>query len=92
MSDDLGIDVETLAHSDDLVRNFWTDVDLHAVSHVEDLVHLFPICAGAVVNGLEEWGHGEHVVLYHFAVFADEVQYFGLSATGAVHHTMNLGA
>ena len=43
VSDHLSVDVETLADGDDLFCHFWTNVDFHAVPHVEHLVHLFPI-------------------------------------------------
>ena len=41
----LGIDIEALREGDDLLSNLWTNVDLHAVTHVEHLVHLLPIGA-----------------------------------------------
>ena len=41
----LGIDIEALREGDDLLSNLWTNVDLHAMTHVEHLVHLLPIGA-----------------------------------------------
>jgi len=73
VTDDLGIDVEGFADSDDLLCNLGTDINLHAMSHIKHLVHLFPVGAGALVDGVEEWGHGEHVVLNHATVVIDEV-------------------
>ena len=73
VTDDLGIDVEGFADGDDLFCDFGTDVDLHAMSHVEYLVHLLPVGAGALMDGAEEWGHGEHVVLDDTTVVVDEM-------------------
>ena len=39
----LGIDVEALADGDDLLSYLWANVDFHAVTHVEYLVHLLPV-------------------------------------------------
>ena len=45
MSNNLGINIEALRDSDNLFGNFWTYIDFHAVSHVEYLIHLFPVCS-----------------------------------------------
>ena len=42
------------------------------------------------MDGMEQWGHREHVVLDDLAVVVDEMQYLGLCATGAVYHSVNL--
>ena len=39
----LGIDVEALADGDNLLGNLRTYVDLHAVTHVEYLIHFLPV-------------------------------------------------
>ena len=44
-TDDLGVDIKRLREGDDLVGHLGTHVDLHAVTHVEHLVHLLPIGA-----------------------------------------------
>ena len=41
----LGIDVEALADGDYLLGYLWANVDLHAMAHVEYLVHLLPVGA-----------------------------------------------
>ena len=92
MTHHLGIDVETLAYLDDLLGYLGANIDLHAVTHVEYLVHLFPIGARALVDSAEKWGNREHVVLYYATIVVYKVQNLGLCATCAVYHTMNLGA
>lgn len=69
----LGIDVETLADGDYLLCSFGCDVDFHAVTHVEHLIHLSPVSSRTVMDGFEERGHGKHIVLDHLAVVIDEV-------------------
>jgi hypothetical protein len=69
----LGIDVKALRKGDDLLGNLRTNINLHSVTHVEHLIHLFPVGARTFVDGTEEWGHGEHVVLDDLAVVVDEV-------------------
>ena len=44
------------------------------------------------MDSSEEWRYGEHIVLNHLAVVADEVQYLRLRTTSAVHHAVNLRA
>ena len=39
----LGIDVEALADGNNLLGNLWANVDFHAVTHVEYLIHLLPV-------------------------------------------------
>ena len=73
MAYDLRVDVELLADGDNLVGNLWTDVNLHAVAHVEHLVHLFPIGTRTVVDDLEQWWDGEHVVFHHAAIVVYEM-------------------
>ena len=60
--------------------------------HVEHFVHLLPVSATLVVDELEEWWNGEHVVFYHLAVVVDKMQDFCLCSTSAMHHTMYLWA
>ena len=45
VADDLRVDVERLADSDYLLGHLGTDIDLHAVAHIEYLIHLAPIGA-----------------------------------------------
>ena len=73
VTDNLGIDVKGLGEGDDLLSNLRTHIDFHAVSHVEHLVHLLPVCTRTLVDSTEEWGYGEHVVLDDLAVVVDEV-------------------
>ena len=60
------------------------------MAHVEYLVHLFPVSAGAVMDGLEERRYREHVVLHDLAVVTNEMQHLRLGATGAVDHSVDL--
>ncbi len=92
MTHNLGIDVEALADGDDLLGYLWANVDFHAVTHIEYLIHLLPVGLRAVVDSLEEWRYWEHVVLHYLAVLAYEVQNLGLGTTCAVNHTVNLWA
>lgn len=43
MTYNLGIDVKGLREVYDLFCDFRTDVDLHTVAHIENLVHFLPI-------------------------------------------------
>lgn len=90
MADDLRVDIELLADGDNLVGNLRTDVNLHAVSHVEHLVHLFPVGTRAVVDNLEQWRDGEHVVFHHTAIVVNEMQDFSLRSACAMNHSVNL--
>ena len=61
------------------------------MTHIEHLVHLFPVGARLLLNELEEGRNGEEVVLdYVLALY--EVHYFSLCATRAVYHAVNLWA
>ena len=42
---DLGINVERLREGNDLVGYLWADVYLHAMTHVEHLLHFTPVGA-----------------------------------------------
>jgi len=92
MADNLGVDIEAAADIDDLLCHLGTDVDFHAVAHVEHLVHLAPVGAAALVDNLEERWYREHVVLDDAAVLAHKVEHLGLCAACAVHHAVYLGA
>ena len=92
MANDLCIDVERTADGDDLFGHFGAYVDFHAMAHVEHLIHLAPVGAGTLVDGSEEWGYGEHVVLHHAAVVGYEMEHLRLGTSRAMHHAVNLGA
>ena len=77
---DLCVDAEALANLDDALCLVGREVDLHAVTHVEHLVHLGPVGMALLVDGLEEGRHGEHVVLDDVQV-VDEVQDLCLRTT-----------
>ena len=62
------------------------------MAHVEHLIHLAPVGAGTLVDGSEEWGYGEHVVLHHAAVVGYEMEHLRLGTSRAMHHAVNLGA
>ena len=91
MSHNLGIDVERLGNGNDLLGHLRTHVDFHAMSHIEHLIHLFPVGARTLMDGTEEWGNREHVVLDDTAVVVNEVEYLGLGTTCAMNHTVNIG-
>ena len=63
-------------------------VYLHAVAHVEHLVHLAPGCATFLLNEVKEGRNGEKVVLYNMLV-VDKVHYLGLGTAGAVNHSVD---
>ena len=89
MSDNLCVNVEALAYGNNLFCQFRADVYLHTVSHVEHLVHLFPVCVALFLYRLEEWRYREHVVFHDTTVVADKVKHFRLCSTRAVHHSVN---
>ena len=76
---DLCVDAEALADLDDALCLVCRQVDLHAVPHVEHLVHLSPVRVALLVDGLEQGRHGEHVILDDVQV-VDEVQDLRLRA------------
>lgn len=41
-TNDLGINIKAFGDGDNVIGNLFVHVDLHAVTHIEDLVHLFP--------------------------------------------------
>mgnify|MGYP003299334699 CR=1 FL=1 len=87
----LRIDAKALADFDDALCLVGREVDFHAVTHVEYLVHLGPVGVALFVNGLEEGRHGEHVVLDDVKL-VDEVQNLGLRTARAVYHAMDVVA
>ena len=89
-ADDLSVDTETLGDSDDFLRMFRRKIDLEAMTHVEHLVHLGPIGAALLMNGLEERRNREKIVFDDADVVADKMKNLGLSSTRAVYHSMNL--
>ena len=68
---------------------FLGQIDFEAVAHVEDFVHLLPVRSALLLNGAEEGRDGEHVVLHHAAVFADEVEHLCLGTACAVYHAVD---
>ena len=91
MADNLCVDVEAAAGVDDLLCVFGRNVNFQTVTHVEYLVHLGPVGSALFLDGTEQGRNGEHVVLYHAAVVIDEMQHFGLRASGTVDHAVDLG-
>ena len=67
------------------------EVDLHAVSHVEDLVHLCPVGAALLLDCLEQRRDGEQIVLDD-TYSIDEVQHLGLCPARAMHHAVDVVA
>ena len=67
-TDDLCIDIEAARDGDNLFGNCGTNVDLHTMTAVEHLVHLFPVGLALLLNQLEKRRNGEHVVLDDAAV------------------------
>ena len=90
-ADHLRVDVEALRDADDSLCILRSDIDLEAMAHVEDPIHLRPIGAAAVLNDLEQRRDGEHIILDDAAVFTDEMEDFRLCASRAMHHAVNLG-
>ena len=52
-TDDLGVNIETFADCNDFLCVLGRHIYFHAMSHVEDFVHLFPIGATAMLDGFE---------------------------------------
>ena len=92
VADNLGINIEGLRDGDDLLRYFRTYIDLHAVPHIEHLVHFLPVGARTLMDGFKQRRNGEHIVFYHTAVIVDEVEYLGLGSTSTMNHSMYLWA
>ncbi len=86
--DDLCGDAEGFAVCDDAPGCIGIAVDLHAVPHVVDAEHLLVARAAGRLNGLEDRGDGEEVVLDVVHPGA-EANALGLAAAGAVHHAMD---
>ncbi len=90
-ADHTGVDAERFRDLDHLLCLVGAEVDLHAVAHVEHLVHLGPVGARLLADELEQRRDGEHVVLDHMLVL-HEVHHLGLGAAGAMHHAVDVGA
>ena len=90
VSHNLGIYIEFFTDVDYFFGNFRPHVNFHSVSHIEHLIHFFPICSGAIMDGFEQRWYGEHVVFDYFAVVVDEMEHFRLGSACAMHHAMNL--
>lgn len=87
-ADDSGVNIETFGNGDDFIRQFFVYVYFHAVSHIEDFIHLFPRSAGLFLNQPEQRRNGEKVVFDNVHVVY-EVHDFGLCSAGAMHHAVN---
>ena len=68
---------------------FRSDIYLKAMTHVEYLVHLSPICAALLMNCLEERWNREEIVLDDAYIVSYEMKDLGLCTAGAVDHTMD---
>ena len=90
-SDNLSIDIETLADFDYLLGFVGRKINLQTMSHIEDLIHLLPIGARLLVDGAEERRNREKIVFYDVQVL-DEMQHLGLRTTGTMHHAMDVVA
>mmetsp|Transcript_85115 Transcript_85115/g.260072 ORF Transcript_85115/g.260072 Transcript_85115/m.260072 type:complete len:323 (-) Transcript_85115:687-1655(-) len=88
-ADDLSADAEGLGDLDDPRRRVLVGVDLVPVTHVEDLVHLFPRSSGILLDDAEYRGDGEEAVLHHMHA-VDEVQDLRLAAAAAMHHAADV--
>ena len=87
----LSVYAKALAYFNYLLGMFGAQIYLETVTHVEHLVHLAPVGAALLLDGLEQWGHREQVVLdYSFVLY--KVHYFGLCTSRAVYHTVYLRA
>ena len=63
-ANDLGINIKAFGDGDNVIGNLFVHVDLHAVAHVEHLVHLFPRGPRLFLNQLEQGRNGEHIILH----------------------------
>lgn len=78
-TDDLSGDVEGVGNVDDLLCVFFRQINFQTMSHVEYLVHFFPIGAALFLDDFKEWRDREEVVLDNMEV-VDEVENLGLRA------------
>src|SRR5690606_27763822 len=88
-ADDLRGDTQFTRDADDVCRNGFRHIQLHAVPHVEYLIHLLPVGSRFFLDEVEQGRDVEQVVLDHMQV-VDEVQYFGLCSATAMDHPMDL--
>src|SRR5574344_92211 len=88
----LCIDMEALGDFYYFVCYFRLYIDFHTVPHIEYLIHLLPVCARAIVNGLEQWRYREHIILDDFAIIVYKMENLGLCATCTVYHTVDFRA
>src|SRR5690606_28848568 len=58
------------------------------MTHIEDLVHLFPVCSALLLNKPEQRRCLKEVILDNVEVI-DEVKYFGLRAATAMYHAVD---
>ena len=79
-ADDLRIYAEALGYGNDLFSVLWREINLQTMSHIEDLVHLSPVCTALLVYCLEERRYREEIILDHADVVTYEVQDLGLSS------------
>ena len=80
-ADDLSVDSEALGDCDDFLSMFRRKIDLKTMTHIEHFVHLGPVSAALLVNGLEERRNREEVILDDADVVADEMKDLGLCTT-----------
>ena len=83
MTNDLAVNVELLGNGNHLIGSLFVGVNLQAVAHVEDLVHLVPVGARGGLDHLEQRRQGQHIV-FHNVQFVNEMQYLGLRVWSAL--------
>ena len=87
----LRIDAKRTGNVDNRLGILGRDIHLHAMPHVEYLIHLLPIGARLFANDAEERRYREEVVLDHQHIF-DKVHHLGLRTARTVYHAVHLGA
>jgi len=60
------------------------------MSHVEDLVHLFPACARFFLNQFKQGWNGEEVVFDDVQV-VNKMKDLGLGSSRAMYHAVDVG-
>merc|ERR1712039_627841 len=84
----LRIDSVGLGDADDLGGRLAVRVDLHAVTHIEHLIHLTPRCVRALLDEPENRRNRKHVILNHMQI-VHEVHDLRLTAAAAMNHSVD---
>ena len=89
-ANNLRIDLETVADTDEFVGDLGRNIKFHAMSHVKHLIHFAPRSARTLLNGLEQRRKREEVVFDDMAALTHEMEHLRLCASRAMHHAVDV--